>query len=135
MILGVILFRVILPVTDIERARLFYSSLLRQAGRMVSPGRCYFDCGSVTLACYDAEADGDDQPFEPLSEPLYFSVDDLPETFARCQDVGATFASEAPPDVGPMGEIRERPWGERSFYVLDPFGNSLCFVDHDTALT
>jgi len=29
----------------------------------------------------------------------------------------------------PMGEIARRPWGERSFYLHDPFGNPLCFVD------
>ena len=26
-------------------------------------------------------------------------------------------------------------WGERSFYVRDPFGNPLCFVDADTLFT
>ena len=28
-----------------------------------------------------------------------------------------------------MGEINRRPWGEVSFYLDDPFGNPLCFVD------
>jgi hypothetical protein len=32
----------------------------------------------------------------------------------------------------PMGRIERRPWGERSFYVHDPFGNPLCFVDSST---
>jgi len=29
----------------------------------------------------------------------------------------------------------ERPWGERSFYAVDPFGNPLCFVDQKTLFT
>jgi len=28
-----------------------------------------------------------------------------------------------------------RPWGERSFYAHDPFGNPLCFVDATTIFT
>jgi hypothetical protein len=31
-----------------------------------------------------------------------------------------------------MGEIATRPWGQRSFYMRDPFGNPLCFVDETT---
>jgi hypothetical protein len=32
-----------------------------------------------------------------------------------------------------VGEgIRRRPWGERSFYGLDPSGNPVCFVDSAT---
>jgi uncharacterized glyoxalase superfamily protein PhnB len=28
--------------------------------------------------------------------------------------------------------IETQPWGERSFYGVDPFGNKLCFVDEQT---
>jgi len=35
----------------------------------------------------------------------------------------------------PAGGIVVRPWGERSFYVLDPYGNGLCFVDASTVFT
>ena len=35
----------------------------------------------------------------------------------------------------PMGEIAVRPWRERSFYMHDPFGNPLCFVDEKTLFT
>ncbi len=34
-----------------------------------------------------------------------------------------------------MAEIHRRSWGERSFYVEDPFGNKICFVDQDTVFT
>jgi hypothetical protein len=32
----------------------------------------------------------------------------------------------------PGGEISVRPWGERSFYAEDPWGNPLCFVQTGT---
>jgi catechol 2,3-dioxygenase-like lactoylglutathione lyase family enzyme len=53
------LFRVILPVTDIEEAKKFYGLVLGMPGERVSPGRHYFDCGGTVLACYDPVADGD----------------------------------------------------------------------------
>jgi hypothetical protein len=33
------------------------------------------------------------------------------------------------------GKIVKRPWGELSFYVEDPWGNGLCFVDEQTLFT
>jgi len=57
------LFRVILPVSDIERAAAFYKSVLGVAGVRVSSGRHYFDCDGTILACFDPNADGDgDRP-------------------------------------------------------------------------
>lgn len=53
------LFRVILPVTDIEAAASFYARLLGIPGSRVSGGRHYFDCRGTILACYDPLADGD----------------------------------------------------------------------------
>lgn len=44
----------------------------------------------------------------------------------------AAFPADAVPGVGPLGEIARRPWGERSFYATDPFGNPLCFVGRDS---
>jgi hypothetical protein len=35
----------------------------------------------------------------------------------------------------PAGEVKKRPWGERSFYVTDPWGNELCFVEDGTLYT
>lgn len=128
------LFRVILPVPDIERAAKFYAAVLDSAGRRVSNGRHYFDCDGVILACFDARADGDAYDVAPNPEWLYFAVDDLERTFASCQAAGAVFVSG---DVhgDPAGRIATRPWGERSFYVEDPFGNKLCFVDRRTVFT
>lgn len=129
------LFRVLLPVSGIDRAVRFYAALLGAPGRRVSPGRHYFDCEGVVLACFDPMADGDGYAAKPNPEPLYFAVDDLHATYEACTAAGARFAEGAPPGVGPLGAIARRPWGEESFYASDPFGNPLCFVSRATVFT
>ena len=129
------LYRVILPVTDIEAAEAFYSAVLASPGQRVSPGRHYFECEGTILACFDPNADGDGYRAKANPEPLYFSVSDLRFAYKACQEAGAKFAVGNPPGVGPLGEIAKRPWGEESFYVRDPFGNQLCFVASDSIFT
>jgi catechol 2,3-dioxygenase-like lactoylglutathione lyase family enzyme len=127
------IFRVILPVPDIEAAVGFYRELLGQDGQRVSDGRHYFDAGGVVLALLDPRADGDAYDARPNLEPLYLAVPDLEAVHARAQRLGGLFEESLAGD--PMGEIAERPWGERSFYLHDPFGNPLCFVDAATLFT
>ena len=119
------LFRVILPVSDIEAAASFYGRLLAMPGVRVSSGRHYFDCGGTILACYDALADTDPRAVAPNPQYIYFSVDDLEAALARARQAGC-------PE---LGAIDVRPWGERSFYARDPFGNPICFVDSQTLFT
>lgn len=125
------IFRIILPVADIEKAAGFYHAVLGDAGIRVSPGRHYFDCGGVILACFDPQADGDGYDAVPLPEWIYIAVDDLEATYAACRAAGGVFGDD---DVhgDPAGTIAVRPWGERSFYLRDLFGNKLCFVDAAT---
>ena len=123
------LYRVILPVPDISRAAAFWSEVLDTPGERVSPGRHYFDCGGTILACYDPRADGDDFDARPNQENLYFAVENLENAFERAR--GAAGAGGGRVD----DRIETRPWGERSFYMSDPFGNSLCFVDAATVFT
>lgn len=125
-------FRILLPVRDIERATAFYGSILSQPGQRISPGRHYFNCEGLVLACFDPMADGDGYDAVPLSEPIYFAVDDLEAVFDRAKQSGASFSEEDVPDVGCLGKIQKRPWGEVSFYASDPFGNPLCFVTGDS---
>ena len=129
------LFRVIVPVDDIDRAAHFYGTLLSEAGQRISPGRHYFDCEGTILACYDPEADGDARAATPLPEPIYIAVDDLESTYSHAKAAGASLSPAVVPDVGPLGQIARRPWGERSFYASDPFGNQLCFVARDSVFT
>ena len=120
------LYRVILPVFDIERATSFYRRLLDMPGRRVSPGRHYFDCQGTVLACYDPRADGDSFDARPNLGYLYFAVADLAAAFARAKAAGCAALDP---------HIATRPWGERSFYAQDPFGNPICFVDAATVFT
>src|SRR5262245_66196384 len=113
------IFRVILPVSGIDEAAAFYAAVLGQQGARISPGRHYFDCGGTILACFDPRADGDPWDATPNPDHIYFSVDDLEATFARCRAAGCSNLD---------ADIETRPWGERSFYAADPFGNKLCFV-------
>jgi predicted enzyme related to lactoylglutathione lyase len=94
----------------------------------VSTGRHYFDCGGVILAVYDAVADGDREPVRNNAEHVYFAVPDLEATFARAEQVGGLSKQTGDANL-PMGRIAHRPWGERSFYMHDPSGNPICFVD------
>jgi predicted enzyme related to lactoylglutathione lyase len=128
------LFRVILPVGDLESAVPFYSTLLAQPGFRVSPGRHYFSCGDVTLAIYSPKGDGDQRVPRPNFDHVYFAVDNLDEVYRRAQETGGLARFIGDGNL-PMGEIATRPWGERSFYLSDPFGNPLCFVDSSTVFT
>jgi catechol 2,3-dioxygenase-like lactoylglutathione lyase family enzyme len=121
------IFRVILPVGDIERAAQFYTELLGIEGERVSPGRHYFHTGDVILAVVDPRADGDERDARPNQDHIYLAVRNLEPFHARATKLGAL--SEE------MGAIEKRPWGERSFYAQDPFGNPLCFVDDTTLFT
>jgi catechol 2,3-dioxygenase-like lactoylglutathione lyase family enzyme len=122
------LFRVIVPVDDLDMAVRFYSALLATEGMRVSAGRHYFMCGGVIVAIYDPRADGDARTPRPNFDHLYFAVADLEAAYQRAQQIGG-LSTETGDGGLAMGEIARRPWGERSFYLHDPFGNPLCFVD------
>lgn len=125
------LYRVIVPAGDIDRSAQFYATLLDQPGMRVSPGRHYFRCGSVTLAIYSPSADGDARDPYPNFDHLYLAVADLEPYFSRAELLNCLRSATG--DGGlPMGKIAVRPWGERSFYADDPFGNPLCLVDDAT---
>lgn len=125
------IYRLILPVADIDRATKFYSELFGTEGFRVSGGRYYFDCGGVILALYDPKADGDNVESRPNFEHVYFAVDDLEAFYKRAERLGGLTEEVGDANL-PMGKIAKRPWGERSFYMHDPFGNPLCFVDEKT---
>jgi predicted enzyme related to lactoylglutathione lyase len=128
------LYRIILPAADMESTVGFYRELLSDPGRRVSPGRHYFDCGDVILAIVNPRADGDARAVQPNQDYVYFAVRDLEAVFARAERLGGLTAEVG--DGGqPMGRIATRPWGERSFYMKDPTGNPICFVDDTTLFT
>jgi catechol 2,3-dioxygenase-like lactoylglutathione lyase family enzyme len=120
------LYRVILQVSDIAKAERFYSQVLGIPGICVSSGRHYFDCGGTILACYDLAADGDSGQAKPNPDHVYLAVADLEDCFGRASVAGCQWIEDS---------ILRRPWGERSFYARDPFGNPLCFVEERTVFT
>lgn len=124
------LYRVILPVKDIELAARFYSQVLGEQGKRVSGGRHYFageGSGGAILACYSPRDDGDapkygeDWRLHPL-QYVYFSFEDLDATRARCIAAGAREVTG----------IADMPWGETMFHALDPFDNPISFVKTGT---
>jgi len=123
-----------MPVWDLDAAVRFYQALLDDAGMRISPGRHYFDCGGVILAVFSPKGDGDAAEPRPNFDHVYFAVADLDALFARAQQTGG-LSTRVGDGKLPMGEIATRPWGERSFYMKDPFGNPLCFVDEKTLFT
>ncbi len=128
------LYRVIVPVSDLDEAVEFYGELLGIAGQRVSGGRHYYDCGGTILALLDPKGDQDDETARPLPDHLYFAVADLEQIFARAKRLGGLSRQTGDGDL-PQGEIARRPWGERSFSMTDPFGSPLCFVDETTLFT
>jgi predicted enzyme related to lactoylglutathione lyase len=123
------LFRVIIPVANIEEARAFYELVLDMPGERVSPGRHYFHCDGTVLACYDAGADGDAvlENWQPHpGQFVYFAVSNLDATHQKVIDAGGSVVE---------GGIQRMPWGERMLWAVDPFGNRISFVDESTVFT
>jgi catechol 2,3-dioxygenase-like lactoylglutathione lyase family enzyme len=121
------LFRINVEVGNLDEAADFYGRLFGLVGRKQAGSRCYFTCGPVTLQVVDVSSAG--KP-HPAAKALYFTVDDLDAVFERAQALDC-LSKEAVHGVA-GGGISVRPWGERSFYAEDAWGNPLCFVEAGT---
>ncbi len=117
------LFRVVLPVNDIEKAAEFYGQVLGIPGERVSPNRHYFHCGTTILVILDPRAG---REAIPNSQPIYFAVANIEEIFKRAREAGCQSIDDS---------IEVQHWGERAFFAADPFGNPICFVDRTTLYT
>jgi predicted enzyme related to lactoylglutathione lyase len=118
------LFRLNVEVGDIEQAASFYAALLAIEGRPQAGSRCYFAAGPVTLQVVQVEAP------HSAAKALYFAVHDIDEVHRRAAGLDCLAGDMV--HGKPAGEPVVRPWGERSFYAADPWGNPLCFVDEGT---
>jgi catechol 2,3-dioxygenase-like lactoylglutathione lyase family enzyme len=125
------IFRITVEVASLDEAAAFYAKLLGNEGKRHPGARHYFDCGGVILAVLDVTRGGLPPTIGPKS--IYFAVDDLGAVHARAKELKAL----APYQVHgqPAGDAIQRPWGERSFYVVDPWGNDLCFCQEGTLYT
>jgi catechol 2,3-dioxygenase-like lactoylglutathione lyase family enzyme len=120
-------FRLNVEVGDLDAAILFYTDLLGVQGRKQPGRRCSFDCGPVTLHVLDVSSNG--QP-HPAAKSLYFTVENLEAAFDRANTLNCLSREDV--HDAPAGGMVVRPWGERSFYAEDPWGNPLCFVEEGT---
>ena len=111
-------FRSAIPASNIDRSRTFYEHVLGLAADDTVPSRLYFHCGDVIVAVIDRRS----HPFTPTPDHLYFATGEVDAVHGRAVDAGAA-------EITP---VDRQPWGERSFYCLDPDGNRLCFVDETT---
>ena len=115
-----------MPVDDIDAASRFYERVLGFPGKRVTSGRHYFDCDGVLLACWDPLADGDADYPGPNPGTVYLAAgESLDAVRNRAIDAGATLDKQ-------RGAIARRPWGERSFYGRDPWGNPFCVTEAGT---
>lgn len=124
------LFRLSLEVGNLDAGAEFYAKLLGAPGRRLPGSRCYFRAGPVTLSVLDVSSVR--QP-HPAAKALYFTVKNLEAAFDRAKSLGCLSREDVHDAAG--GGIVVRPWGERSFYVEDPWKNPLCFVQEGTVYT
>lgn len=132
------LYKTILPTTSLGRAAAFFEELLGLEVDASVPNRHFVYCDSCVLALVNpiehARGHGmETLEFRPNPEVVYFGVSDLDGIYERAQKLGM---KPIPQQDDPVGiGIEQRPWGERSFYGLDPSGNPICFVDDQTLFT
>ncbi len=103
------IFRITIEVSNIDEAAAFYAKLLGHDGKK----------GGLTPT--------------PGPKSLYFAVNDLDAVHKRAKALKALASYKEHGE--PAGEALKRPWGERSFYVTDPWGNDLSFVEEGTLYT
>jgi hypothetical protein len=121
------LFRLNIEVGNLNKAAEFYAKLLGTPGRVQAGSRVYFTCGAVTLQVVDVSTVR--QP-HTAANALSFLVNDLDAVFDRAKTLRCLSREDV--HGAPAGAMAVRPWGERSFFVDDPWDNPLCFVEAGT---
>jgi extradiol dioxygenase family protein len=119
-------FRLNIEVGDLAKAASFYGELFGIDGRMQAGSRVYIQAGPATLQVVDVSPEAP----HVAAKALYFTVKDVDAVHARAKKLRAL--SKELVHGKPGGDLVTRPWGERSFYADDPWGNPLCFVEAGT---
>ncbi len=118
------LFRLNIEVGDLAKAKAFYETLLGITGRAQAGSRFYMNAGPVALQVVQTPSP------HRAAKSFYFTVTDLDAIHARAASLNALSDERVHGVAG--GDISVKPWGERSFYANDPWGNPLCFVEAGT---
>ena len=118
------MFRLNIEVGDLAAAAKLYADLFAQPARPQPGNRIYLNCGPVALQVVGAPSP------QPVPKALYFTVNDLDAVHARAKALKIDSNDKVHGVRG--GDINVRPWGERSFYADDPWGNTFCFVEAGT---
>lgn len=118
------LFRLNIEVGDLAAAQRFYETLLNTKGREQAGHRFYINAGPVAFQVVVSS-----NP-QTAAKALYFTTADLDAVHARAASLNC-LSKELVHGLK-SGDINVKPWGERSFYVDDPWGNPLCFVEAGT---
>ncbi len=122
------MFRLNVEVGDLAASQSFYETLFGVQGRGQAGNRFYLNAGPVALQVVNVAAFGGTP--HPAAKALYFTVADLDAIHARAAALSALSGELVHGLRG--GDISVKPWGERSFYANDPWGNQLCFVEAGT---
>lgn len=113
--------RVALPVKDIEAAAKFYTGLLDNAGKRITPDRHYYDLGDFILALYEPADGGTGWSFED-NQYFYISTPDLDSMRRKVEDGGGKC----------LTENKKMPWGETMFFATDPSGSRIGICQEDS---
>jgi predicted enzyme related to lactoylglutathione lyase len=118
------LFRLNIEVGDLAAAQSFYETLLNTQGRGQAGRRFYIDAGPVAFQVVTSPSP------HTAAKALYFATADLDAVHARAASLNCLSSEMVHGLRG--GDVSVKPWGERSFYANDPWGNPLCFVEAGT---
>ena len=128
--------KAILPTKSLGRSGAFFEELLGLEVDTFVPNRHFFYTDSCMLALVNPvehakQHEISPSGFAPNPDCVYFGMADLEATYETAQKL----RMQPIPGDYPGAGIQTRPWGERSFYGLDPAGNPICFVDDQTLFT
>ena len=118
----------ILYVAEQARARAFYQHVLDAEPTLAVPGMTEFDLSGATLGL---------MPAADLEELLAGKIRTDPaqrcEVYLRRADAVAALERAIEQGATLLDPVRDRPWGERVGYVLDPDGHVLALAINDVA--
>jgi catechol 2,3-dioxygenase-like lactoylglutathione lyase family enzyme len=116
-----------LPVTDVDRARSFYTDTLelKYDGTNEEGSAIYALDGGTTLVLLPRP---DGKPSE--STAMSFEVDDIAAEISELESRGVVFEDYDLPELKTVGHVAEMG-SEKAAWFKDPTGNVLCLHQQD----